>query len=74
MFGKNGMQMMAAAQQCKDRGCDLGSYERQLDDLFNSKIEWREILRQFLTPMFDSTKNGYRLIEDMYTRRCIFHP
>ena len=49
-------KMMAAAQQCKDRGCDLGSYERQLDDLFNSKIEWREILRQFLTPMFDSTR------------------
>jgi len=49
-------KMMAAAQQCKDRGHDMGNYKTHLDDLFSSKLHWKEILRQFLTPMFDSTR------------------
>ena len=49
-------KMMAAAQQCKDRGVDMGNYQSHLDDLFSSKMNWKEILRQFLTPMFDSTR------------------
>ena len=48
--------MMAAAQQCQDRGTDMGNYQSHLDDLFSSKLHWKEILRQFLTPMFDSTR------------------
>jgi predicted metal-dependent peptidase len=49
-------KMMAAAQQCQDRGVEMGSYRDHLDDLFSSKLPWREILRQFLTPMFGSTR------------------
>lgn len=49
-------KMMAAAQQCHDRGHDMGNYRSHLDDLFSSKLHWKEILRQFLTPMFDSTR------------------
>ena len=49
-------KMAAAAQQCQERGNDLGIYKSKLDDLFESKIPWREILRQFLTPMFDNTR------------------
>ena len=49
-------KMMAAAQQCHDRGHDMGNYQSHLEDLFSSKLHWKEILRQFLTPMFDSTR------------------
>jgi predicted metal-dependent peptidase len=49
-------KMMAAAQQCKNCGTDLGNYQKYLDDLFSSKVHWKEILRQFLTPLFDSTR------------------
>lgn len=49
-------KMMAAAQQCAARGADMGNYQSHLDDLFSSKLEWKEILRQYLTPMFDSTR------------------
>ena len=49
-------KMMAAAQQCQERGNDLGVYKRLLDEIFTSKLPWQEILRQFLTPMFDSTR------------------
>ena len=49
-------KMMAAAQQCKERGENLDKYGRLLDDLFSSKLPWQEILRQYLTPMFDSTR------------------
>ena len=48
--------MMAAAQQCQNKGTDMGVYQSHIDDLFKSKMPWREILRQFLTPMFDSTR------------------
>jgi predicted metal-dependent peptidase len=49
-------KMMAAAQQCRERGTEMGNYKRLLDDLFSSKLPWQEILRQYLTPMFDSTR------------------
>tara|TARA_B100000683_G_scaffold220995_1_gene218088 strand:+ start:687 stop:2009 length:1323 start_codon:yes stop_codon:yes gene_type:complete len=49
-------KMMAAAQQCQERGHDLGNYKGILDEIFASKLPWQEILRQFLTPMFDSTR------------------
>ena len=49
-------KMMAAAQQCREKGDNLGNYNRLLDDLFSSKLPWIEILRQYLTPMFDSTR------------------
>ena len=49
-------KMMAAAQQCQNKGTDMGVYQSHIDDLFKSKMPWREILRQFLTPMFDSTR------------------
>jgi len=49
-------KMMAAAQQCREKGEDLGHYNRLLDELFSSKLPWKEILRQYLTPMFDSTR------------------
>ena len=47
---------MAAAQQCAERGTSLDVYKKRLDDLFKSEIPWIEILRQFLTPLFDSTR------------------
>jgi predicted metal-dependent peptidase len=34
----------------------MGNYQGHLDDLFSSKMPWKEILRQFLTPMFNSTR------------------
>ena len=49
-------KMMAAAQQCASKGVDMGVYQKRLDDLFRSEMDWKEILRQFLTPMFDSTR------------------
>lgn len=49
-------KMMAAAQQCQGRGVDMGAYKSRLDELFASKMHWKEILRQYLTPMFDSTR------------------
>ena len=49
-------KMMAAAQQCNDRGTDMGNYQDHLDDLFSSRMHWKEILRQFITPMFNSTR------------------
>jgi len=49
-------KMMAAAQQCQEKGTEMSNYKRLLDDLFSSKLPWQEILRQFLTPMFDSTR------------------
>ena len=49
-------KMMSAAQQCQGRGVDLGTYKSRLDELFSSKMHWKEILRQYLTPMFDSTR------------------
>ncbi|MGY8755147.1 MAG: vWA domain-containing protein [Candidatus Poseidoniales archaeon] len=49
-------KMMAAAQQCQDRGVDMGAYSGRLEDLFDSKIHWRELLRQYLTPLFGSTR------------------
>ncbi|MBT4066967.1 MAG: hypothetical protein HOE76_07110 [Euryarchaeota archaeon] len=49
-------KMMAAAQQCSNRGIDLGNYKTHLDGLFESKMHWKEILRQFLTPMFNSVR------------------
>ena len=48
--------MMAAAQQCSNRGIDMGNYKTHLDGLFESKMHWKEILRQFLTPMFNSVR------------------
>ncbi len=49
-------KIMAAAQQCAGNGVDMGAYQRSLDELFKSEIDWKEILRQFLTPMFNSTR------------------
>jgi predicted metal-dependent peptidase len=49
-------KMMAAAQQCQDRGVDMGAYSGRLEDLFDSKIHWRELLCQYLTPLFGSTR------------------
>ena len=49
-------KMIAAAQQCQERGKDLGNYKRVLDEILQSKLPWKEILRQFLTPLFDSTR------------------
>ena len=49
-------KMMAAAQQCKNKGIDLGTYERHLHELFDSRIHWKEILRQYLTRMFCNTR------------------
>lgn len=49
-------KMMAAAQQCEGRGVDMGVYKTRLDELFSSEMHWKEILRQYLTPMFDSTR------------------
>ncbi len=49
-------KMIAAAQQCQERGRDLSNYKRVLDDILQSKLPWREILRQYLTPLFDSTR------------------
>ena len=49
-------KMMAAAQQCSNSGGDLSNYQKHLDDLFSSKMHWKEILRQFPTPMFNSTR------------------
>ena len=65
-------KMMAAAQQCRDRGHDMGNYQSHLDDLFSSKLPWREILRQFLTPMFDSTRKWLPPNRRHVYKKCIF--
>ncbi len=49
-------KMMSAAQQCQDRGVEMGAYSGKLNDLFDSKIYWRELLRQYLTPLFGGTR------------------
>ena len=66
-------KMMAAAQQCASKGVDMGVYQKRLDELFRSEMDWKEILRQFLTPMFDSTRKWLPLIDAMYTRKCTCH-
>ena len=49
-------RIMAASQQCQERGVDVGMYSRALDRLFEAKVPWRELLRQYLTPMFGGTR------------------
>ena len=49
-------KMMAAAQQCQGRGHDMGNYEGMLDDLAFSRMPWKEMLRQFLTPIFGGAR------------------
>jgi predicted metal-dependent peptidase len=49
-------KMMAAAQQCEARGHDMGNYGALLEELSASTIPWKEILRQFLTPIFGGAR------------------
>jgi predicted metal-dependent peptidase len=49
-------KMMAAAQQCESRGHEMGNYGALLEELSASKMPWKEILRQFLTPMFGGAR------------------
>ncbi|MDP6865254.1 MAG: VWA-like domain-containing protein [Candidatus Poseidoniaceae archaeon] len=49
-------KVMSAAQQCQGRGVDMENYSQQLDEMFESRVPWRELLRQFLTPMFGCTR------------------
>ena len=49
-------KMMAAAQQCEARGHDMGNYGSLLEELSASTIPWKEILRQFLTPIFGGAR------------------
>ncbi len=50
-------KMMAAAQQCSARGQDLGNYGAILGEILQSKLPWKEILRQFLTPIFGGARS-----------------
>ena len=50
-------KMMAAAQQCSARGQDLGNYGKILGEILQSKLPWKEILRQFLTPIFGGARS-----------------
>ncbi|MDP6870456.1 MAG: VWA-like domain-containing protein [Candidatus Poseidoniaceae archaeon] len=49
-------KVMAAAQQCTHRGRDIGAFQTKINELYPSKIGWKEALRQFLTPMFGGSR------------------
>ena len=50
-------KMMAAAQQCSTRGQNLDNYGKILGEILQSKLPWKEILRQFLTPIFGGARS-----------------
>ena len=49
-------KMLVAAQQCQARGNEIGNYESILGELSGGKMPWREILRQFITPIFGGAR------------------
>ena len=48
-------KMATAVQQAKGRGTKLGKYEWAID-ILEPRVEWREILRQFTTPLFGGSR------------------
>ena len=45
-----------AAQRCGGRGVDFGGYSWAIDDLLEPRIHWKELLRQFITPVLGSAR------------------
>ena len=45
-----------AAQRCSGRGVDFGGYSWAIDDLLEPRIHWKELLRQFITPVLGSAR------------------
>lgn len=48
-----------ARQLAKQRGIGMGGLEEELDELFDPKLPWRELLRHFVMA---TTKSNYRLL------------
>ena len=48
--------LKAAAQRCSGRGIDFGSYSWAIKNLLEPRIHWKELLRQFITPVLGSAR------------------
>ena len=48
-------KMASAVQQARGRGTNLGKYGWAID-ILEPRVEWREILRQFTTPLFGGSR------------------
>jgi len=48
--------LKAAAQRCSARGIDFSGYSWAIQDLLEPRIHWKEVLRQFITPVLGSAR------------------
>jgi len=48
--------LKAAAQRCCGRGVDFAGYSWAIQDLLEPKLHWKELLRQFITPILGSAR------------------
>ena len=48
--------MKSAAQRCAGRGIDYGNYSWAIKEILEPRIHWKELLRQFITPVLGSTR------------------
>ena len=48
--------MKSAAQRCAGRGIDFGGYSWAIQDILEPRIHWKELLRQFITPVLGSAR------------------
>jgi len=48
--------MKGAAQRCSGRGVDYSGYAWAVQDILEPKIHWKELLRQFITPIIGSAR------------------
>ena len=48
--------MKSAAQRCSGRGIDFGGYSWAISDILEPRIHWKQLLRQFVTPVLGSTR------------------
>ena len=48
--------MKSAAQRCSGRGIDYGGYSWAIREILEPRIHWKELLRQFVTPVLGSIR------------------
>ena len=48
--------LKSACQRSGNAGIDMSGYGWAIDDLLEPRIHWKELLRQFITPMLGSTR------------------
>ncbi|MEE2812136.1 MAG: VWA-like domain-containing protein [Candidatus Thermoplasmatota archaeon] len=48
--------LKSAAQRCGCRGVDMSGYSWAIEDLLEPRIHWKEVLRQFITPVLGSAR------------------